>query len=585
MMAQDRLSRGTLVPTAFLLLIATIAFTALASASPTPPPSGDWTIEAAENITLTGQDLTLPGGVYVYGHLTLNNCTLRFAPATLFEKPLWVEGQLDAVDTSFTTTTDTPVYITGRGSSLNTFTGCTFACADVRFQGTSHNAFTGCTFADGFGATFNEASTNTFTTTDFTSVYLKLDADTQNTATGCTFCPSGWTGTTGNAQSTFSDCAFDGDGFHFSSPSDTVLERCSFADSVWTTLQLEGDTALALSDAAPGHQVATVIASSNDSFRLELRDTTVNGFFLRAYDTTRLTVERSTIGVLQCSNRNLTELIDSHLDRLSVMNWNVFHTPCPPIGLTVDGFRDGAAPQTLDITTDDPLLPVLVSLQNTTVLTSLWEFADGGDPPTPTSSAITNSFIDGASVTQHSSLLVADTEFAWGGLGAAVGPENVTDANAQLTLEDCEVTHLALYGADTTVTLRRSSVSGKVVFGHSWMSEYANTTPWAPSLVLDSASFIPGYDPRVYVDAEISGAQVSGVGEVHFCRTIADWALGSTVIRSYPVLVKDPDGAPVVGAPVRAADVYGTVVWSGTTDAEGYAYPEATFDDSNHSTE
>ena len=103
-------------------------------------------------------------------------------------------------------------------------------------------------------------------------------------------------------------------------------------------------------------------------------------------------------------------------------------------------------------------------------------------------------------------------------------------------------------------------------------------------LVFDDARLGPG-DPRVWVKRGVSGARIEGTVEVLPLWRVAEWGLGSTIIRSFPVLVRGHVHHPIAGATVRVGDAYENVVWSGPTDGYGYAYPEVVFDDTNYQQE
>jgi len=139
------LSRGMRAAAAILLMaLAVLTLATTAQASCWPPAEGDWIIEAVEDCLVENQDFTLPGDLLIYGHLTLNNCILRFAPTAWADKGIWVYGDLDATDSRFASTnTEVPFYLGAHSApeTENTFAGCTLDNVDVELAEQSHNTF------------------------------------------------------------------------------------------------------------------------------------------------------------------------------------------------------------------------------------------------------------------------------------------------------------------------------------------------------------------------------------------------------------------------------------------------------------
>ena len=147
-----------------------------ADASSLPPASGDWVIEPAEDITISDQDLLLPGSLYVNGRLVLNGCTIRVAPTGCGDRGVEVNGTLEATDTTFVSVTAVPDaewlvlarFAVNAGS--NAFTGCRFEHFFACFLGASQNAFDSCEFVGGW------------------SPWINFKDDSRNDLVNCTLC-------------------------------------------------------------------------------------------------------------------------------------------------------------------------------------------------------------------------------------------------------------------------------------------------------------------------------------------------------------------------------------------------------------
>ena len=179
---------------------------------------------------------------------------------------------------------------------------------------------------------------------------------------------------------------------------------------------------------------------------------------------------------------------------------------------------------------------------------------------------------------EHSSLTLEDSTL--GGVGLR---SDYSGPAARLTAESCRISSLGLDGPSAAGAVIRSSEVGTFIFanyGVSWGPASA------PELVFDAVSVGPGSMgawPGLSVHAGVSGARIGGSVGIDPSVWIYQWAPGSTVIRSFPVLVKCSDGTAAANVLVTVTDSSGTVLWGGTVGADGYAYPEITFGDGNFS--
>ena len=569
-----------------LCLLCSLGIASLASVgytSTTPPDSGDWTIEVGEYADLSGGVVPVPGNLFVYGTLTITNAILQFDSAA---PGMWVYGHVYATDTIITSTGGNVVYLYVGGTSSNEFRGCTFDPVRAKFAEQSVNSFgqspvtlAECRFGGHPWTYFLDDSKNFLEDTTF-GTYAVFAGRSTNHATRCAFVcywhVGGWAAE--ESHNTFLDCTFTG--FEFHSPSVNVLDGCTF-DGGWTCLYAATDTTLALSGIEPGNQTSTIIESSTNNFQVGLTNTWVDQFYLAAHSNAHLTLTNCRVGQLYCHDYSQTTLVDSQIDGFYL--WTMNHksgrggATCPYLGDTVNvsvaGFTDDGAPVTTDVTSDNSSFGV--SFTHTSVSRSWWILGDNGGP-VGSSNQIVDSLIWYLVSCENASVL-AQRSTMWGEVGTGRGMGAAPPGLAELVAEDCTLTQLTLDGAETRTVLRRSTFEADLVFSNYWGSP----SP-APNLVLESSSLLP---TKVWVKPGVSGARVSGDVAVDPICWVYEWAPESTIIRSFPVLVQRPGDQPVEGASVEVTDPSGAVIWSGTTNAEGLAYPEMTFDDTNHGTE
>lgn len=558
-------------------------------ASPWPPAEGDWVIEEWEEITLTDVDLTLPGSIYVYGHLILDNCVLRFAPSGFADKGLFVleSGRVEGTDTWVTSTSHESRFegvaaMAAGGTSVNVFTRCRFDPVCGSFHDQSHNTFTGCEFASGVWTVFGGDSQNVLLETTFGfDTYAVFGDRSVNSATECFFgaywTVGGWAKQ--DSRNTFTDCTFKG--FEFHSPSVSTVQGCDFValnpDGTGGRLSIYAreDTVLSLSDLAPGYLSAYVIQASNNPFRVELMDVSVHEVVVKAEHEADLALTRCELTDLWCNGHSRTEAVDTQIDMLVVYTYGQRHAA----NVIVRNFRDGGVSQTVDITSDNS--PFLLSFRNSSVWASAFAFGDTGDPVTPSHNLIEDSSIWKASVCHHSSLTIVRST-----LSAAVARSQggcLGDASAELVVEDSILTGLLVEGPLTSAFIRRSELTGQLFFW-SWADWCDPPILSSPAVHFEASAIGPG-DSRVWVRPDVVGARVSGDVGIDPSRVIVEWAPGSTVTRQFPMRVLDAEGQPVEGAGVRVTDGWGRRVWIGETGPDGYAYPEVTFGDANYDSE
>jgi hypothetical protein len=512
-------------------------------ASPTPPPTGDWIIEGWEDVTIIGEVLAPEGNVWVSGTLTLEGCTLELAPG----KGLWSYNQLSCTNSDVTTTPGAIIVFDTNYGSQNRFTNCRLEFGDMRLRNGSTNTFAGCTLAGPF---------------------------------------EGPNGFAGNSTNTFTDCTLIG--FEFDAPSVNVLTDCTF---VWTDLALGGrvilctateDTVVSYAHLAPGYQTKTIIADEADEFRVELERTTVGSFSLVTAGKSQWRLEDCQLRLLSCNDWSQTDLVDSHIGwfDVSMQRQGLYG----PVNVLADGFRDDGTALTTMIWSDNT--PFRVTFQNTDIsgarvggwnCRSLFWLGDNGGPGGSTN-VIENCAIETLYSMEHSSLLVRNSTVTALGLAS-----DYPGATARIVAEECQIRDLWLDGPATGAVLRDSDVS---FVGFANYSGAQSSSPELQFELSDLGPWFAGAWPAVQVAPGVSGARISGTVQVDPSEWIYQWALGSTVIRTFPVLVKRPDGQPVAGAAVEVAHPPDpTIWWSGVSDADGFAYPAITFNDTNNSTE
>jgi len=492
-------------------------------------------------------------------------------------------GQVDATNGTFVTTTNNEfTHVTASGSTVNHFTDCDFSGVYIHLTEWSSNALTRC---------FKSESSGDYS--------LDLDGDSTNTFEDCKISSAQYHTTSGNSDNTFTLCVIGG-WLHFGSPSRSRLYDCTYDSGprgLWyasTTFGLYDDTELTVTDLTPGLQASTVIQAGNNPFRVELHNTWVEAFHIRPYGISRLTVNgtdpsdlsKSRIWLIACSSRGEMTLINSEIENLGI---DTSGNPYGPTSFLVDGFQDGVV-QTTDPLNPDPTKrawarerdegPFRVVLDNTIVANSGWDAANSlGEP---SDSLITYSHVGSARALQDSRMTVRDSVLG----GTKVSCHIDHEATAELIVERCDVEGgIALEGFATTATFRDSELSGGIFFSNWWYGSWGE--PQAPTLVLEGVSFDGLTDPRVWVDRGIIGARIEGDVTIDGAYQVSEWLPGSTIIRSFPVLVRDADGHAVEGARVKVTPPErcpgeDAPVWEGLTGADGYAYPEVTFDQCNY---
>lgn len=145
----------------------------------------------------------------------------------------------------------------------------------------------------------------------------------------------------------------------------------------------------------------------------------------------------------------------------------------------------------------------------------------------------------------------------------------VTSFGATLSINNSDLTGLGSYGSSGTslagnITSVSSSTIEQLMFYYSEARLILdNTTIREVSVYLPSSPVIEG-DIKFAEDALIS-----------------DW-LDSTITREFPVLVQDASGSSLPDVNLELYSPQGELIWSGTSDAQGKATFEITFDDSNY---
>jgi len=536
-----------------------------------PSFTGDIQVLEGGSLSLTGYDLTLPANVVVTGQLTLSECTLRLPPKFPDEKGLWVYGAINATGTHFSNAVlGQMAYLLARGASVNTFADCRFDDVHVQLWEQSSNVISNCWFASDLGSGwprvhFAGDSYTTVTDTTFCTIQVAFYERSTNTVTRCAF--SSWGAySADNSHTTFTECVVPH--FELCSPASSVLDTCTGLVNVG--LVAYDGTVLHVSDLAPGYQTATVIQADTSAYRLELRDTDVPAFDLAAVGNAVLAVDRCELHSVESDYGSRTTLTDSTVDVLGVRsNWPA--GSLAPANLTVRGFRDGDAPQTLDIVSEGG--PLELHLRNTTVGHSLWSFGDNGYPPAASHVTIEDSELGDVFVFDTSVVEARRSTLERAGVHHGT---YVPQSSAQFTAEDSLLCRLELLGSDTRFILRRSQLAGPLIAWTDWAPPAA-----APELVLEAATFAPAADTSVHIEADVVGARIVGEGLIDPTYYVYDWAPDSTVLRQFPVQVLDELGAPVAGAAVTL----GPGGWRGATDAQGYAYPEVWFTDHSYGAE
>ena len=351
----------------------------------------------------------------------------------------------------------------------------------------------------------------------------------------------------------------------------------------------ETDTTLTLSDLVPGYQASAVIQSSTNPFRVALTDTTVGNFWLHAHSNAAVTVDRCHLAELGCHDYSQTTLNDTLVDAFYVFTFShhigMGGDRCPYLGtavnVAVNDFRDGVT-QTVSITSDNSSF--LVSFRDSMVRTSYWMLGDNGDSH-GSQNVIENSDFWYLVACENSSV-TARNSTVYAGVGGARGSGAAHAGTAEFVAENCHLLWLELDGLHTQAVMRHSTVDGAVVFyGSYWQDLFHEPPiPSSPHLVWESGSLGPG-DNRVLIRPGTAGARVSGNVNIAPSRYVSGWGPGSTIVRTFPVLVQSATAQPVSSAQVQVTAPGGTVVWSSITGTDGYAYPEVTFNETNYATE
>ena len=559
-----------------------------AVATPLPPPTGDWTIDPAESPTLTGQVLTLPGSVIVLGHLTLDNCTLTFTPTAYRDRGISVAagGQLDATHTTFKTDAaggpdpDKTAYLDSSGTT--NLTDCNLDHFLVWFIDASINTLTSSGLPWGqvtngsYNWMFAGDSQNSVTGYDFACQNISCLGSSINHLEDCDFLGSEWGyGNCGwGADTTLVNCTAQGYEFFYPSISsvqggDLGLVR------IWCNYPAQAST-LDLVDLAPGPQVGTVITSNPAAFRLELTGgTQVWGFDVLAMRAVALTTLRCDLCYVAVNRDATAVLTDSQIQFLDITtSWG------GPVGgaadVAVNGFQDGGTPQTVGVTLNGGFF---VDLSNTVVQRSLWELGNYGSPPEfTTSNTIENSTVAWARIFGDGELTLRNSIVETAACNSAE-EVLIPVSTARLLADTCLLHGLMLGGSASTTTLQDTELAGFLVF---LPSPHAPPNA-APSLILDGATFAPDLNSSLHVGENTVGAHISGTATIDPGYYVDDWTPGATIIRTYPILVKDTLGNRLGGIPVEVVDSHDVVVWSGSTASTGdcYALAEVTFTDAN----
>jgi hypothetical protein len=542
---------GIAVCVAILLHLAVLAFVSSAGAAPEPPTAGDWTIMVGEDVTISNRDLALAGGLYIYGHLTLQNCTLRPAGSgvlvygghltldscTVVDSGIWTAGAA-MLESTNTTISGGGMFEIG-GSSRSWFVGGSMTGLTLSLSESSENHLTGC---------------------DLSEVGVYAQDNTTNTLTNCTV---------GAAT--------------LRSPSVTLVE--GGAITIQVTLTVIGDTVLDLHGLRGGHQDATVITDQNpdsSGYRVELRDVNVPWIGLTAFWHSSVSATDCRFDGVTCGDYAHLSFAGGWVGALYVDTYyDTRYVPfCPTAGAVnvhVAGLHaDGVTPQTTTITSDNTPFEIALSA---TVVGGAGFGLGNNDTNVGSQSVFEGVTVGSIVVWGTSSVAVNGGDVGWGGVQNA----------ARLAMEGCRLDQLVLKGESSRATLRDSTIRGGArigFFGYPW-------APGAPVLELDRCDV--GGEQGVYWEVGYPGTQpvsgrISGSADFSPSCWVLGWAADSSIVRSFPVHVTRSDGTTAANVPVSVtgptdpADPSGgvSVFWSGATDASGYAYPEVTFDDLNY---
>ena len=139
--------------------------------------------------------------------------------------------------------------------------------------------------------------------------------------------------------------------------------------------------------------------------------------------------------------------------------------------------------------------------------------------------------------------------------------------NSNISVDDSTLSRLGFYSNNTEITITNSTVVDELMF----YGATAGTLTSDNTLVSGLVTF---YVPPNSVEIKGNLAFTQG--------TKLEWVSPSEATRTYEVVVKDAD-QPVQGASLSLYATGDTLVWSGTTDAEGKASFTLHFTDSNYS--
>jgi len=574
-----------------------------------PSFDGDIIVEATGDLSLTGYDLTLPGSMYVYGHLTLNNCTLRFSPSSHGEKGMRSFGRLDASDSFFASTSGQPVGIEAWGTSENHFTRCTVDPVWAEFAGSSTNFLTSCSL---LGTPYDQiihfCGTSTTITddgdpaTDDSRLWAvtRFDGGTA-TVTRTSFKGIGGNHSTqGTADTTLVGCRLP-IGFEFHTPSRTTLRDCDFTDG-GPQIRVHSGALVHLQDLvpAPGEYVTyPLIEDPGSGYRLEIINSLVPAFVLVPQQRGQLLVERCQIANLECSEYSQTDFVGGSVDVIQVMTrggWGVYDPTVQPDSLIARDLYDDGRPLTtlydgegmvISQGIGSPNTPFRVTFDDTSVPGTITFWLGSSATWQPSSSLIENSNICAVLASENVQVTVRNSILGGGGLTA-----EEPDDYAQFIAEGSHIDDLVLQGDHTRAALgpsvlgQQSSVGYAIRFCNDYFRRAARTPYSSPELFLDGATF--GTSGGIAVYPNVVGACItSTTAATTFGPSwhVVPLPPDSTLLRQFPVLVQNDLALPVPGAAVWVTDAAGEVLWEGVTDAEGYAYPEITFDQYNYDTE
>jgi uncharacterized repeat protein (TIGR01451 family) len=444
---------------------------------PLPPFTGDIIIEATGSLTLTGYTgdyaLTLPGSVRVCGHLTLNNCALRFTPTAEWGKGLNSRGVLDATDTEFATV---PQY----------FEAYVNPCAGSA-------TLTTCRFSQTHGV-FNGTATNTITNCDATKTY-SLEGQSSTTIEG------------GHVRR-----------IDFGVAGDTCVDFSGLSPGPDCSTVIQSSN-------SPYH-----VALSGVAVELFGLYTTEN-----AGATAPVTVDNCVLCVLDCNGYSRTEVHDSDLGGFNVNTYTGRTSPTPtPVNVAVQGLCCGDTPITTSVTSDNS--PFSVGLVNTIVRGATWYLGDSGSS-SGSANTIADSVMDQAAVVDHSSLQVTNSTLEAGVLQSLGDPLADGTAQLNVTNSLLEALYLQGTSTEAVIAGSQIAGPVSIGWVDWGRPDQVPPPWSAPTLTLESCVFEPNGNALVSVEPGVAGARILGNADISPSYAVSHWAPGSTIIRQYPVRV------------------------------------------------